>query len=84
MNNYEIDPRTFETFMKEEFPSKGFILVMEATKGEDFRGEGTWLNIVDAKIFVKDFIAYNSGRLGFGEFVVWPEKVAQMKKESEE
>jgi hypothetical protein len=81
MNNYEIDPRSFEAFMKEEFPDKGFILVMEATKGEDFRGEGTWLNIVDAKIFCKEFIAYNNGRLGFGEFVIWPERVAQMRKE---
>lgn len=81
MNNYEVDPRSFEGFMKQEFPEKAFILVMEATKGEDFRGEGTWLNIVDAKIFCKEFIAYNNGRLGFGEFVIWPERVAQMKRD---
>jgi len=80
MNNYDIDARSFEAFMKEEFPSKGFILVMEATKGEDFRGEGTWLNIVDAKIFCKDFVAHNTGRLGFGEFIIWPERVEANKK----
>lgn len=83
MNNYEVDPRTFENFMKVQHPNTGFILVMEATKGEDFRGEGTWLNIVDAKIFCKDFVAHNSGRLGYGEFVIWPERVAKLKAEKE-
>ena len=81
MNNYDIDARSFEAFMKQEFPETGFILVMEATKGEDFRGEGTWLNIVDAKVFCKDFVAYNNGRLGFGEFDIWPERTKQEKSE---
>jgi hypothetical protein len=83
MNYYEISPDEMFRFMKNEFPQTAFILVMEATKDGNFKGDNGWLHIVDARIECKDFVATNSGRLGFGEFVIWPEKVAQLKAEKE-
>jgi hypothetical protein len=81
MNYYGISPDEMFTFIKSEFPKTAFILVMEATKDGNFKGNNGWLHIVDARIECKDFVATNSGRLGFGEFVIWPERVAQLEAE---
>lgn len=83
MNYYEISPDEMFRFMKEEFPQTAFILVMEATKDGNFKGDNGWLHIVDAKIECKDFVANNSGRLGFGRFVIWPQKVAELEAEKQ-
>lgn len=55
------------------YPDTGFILIMESTKGGDFKGDQSWTHIVDAIVEVRDFVMENRGRYGAGQYVVWEE-----------
>ena len=84
VNNFPIKAEEMDRFVKQRFPEKGFTLVMEATKSGDFKGEQSWTHITDAIVDVKEFVGYNRGRYGSGEFHVWPEKYPPLKEGSNE
>lgn len=73
INNYNITPEAFRDF-KRKHNDKSFHLVFETLKDKvgTFKGQGSWMNIVDAKIHLDTFLATNSKRCGNGQFDVWP------------
>lgn len=79
INKYKLTPDEFDAFRKKH-RDIGFILVFESTKDGNFKGDQAWTHDVHAVIEVVDFVAYNTGRYGAGEFNVWPERVSELEK----
>lgn len=63
----------FEDRFLKKYPNISFILVFEATKSGDFKGDQGWTHLVDALINVDSYVLHNQGRYGVGEYVVWKE-----------
>ena len=77
INNYihstGIKYHEFESRFIKKYKDISFILVFEATKTGDFKGDQGWTHILDQLINVEDFVMESKGRYGVGEYVVWKE-----------
>lgn len=63
----------FEDRFLKKYPNISFILVFEATKSGDFKGDQGWTHLVDAIVNVENYVLHNNGRYGVGDYVVWKE-----------
>jgi len=88
----KIKPSEFDDRFIKKYPDISFILIMEVTKGGNFKGDQGWTHLVDAIIIVQDFLMESTGRYGTGHFIVWeeglkkrnPKKYAELVEETEE
>jgi antirestriction protein ArdC len=67
----KIKPYEFQDRFIKKYPDTGFVLIMESTKGGDFKGDQGWTHIVDSIAYVDNFLMENRGRYGNGHYVIW-------------
>lgn len=69
----KITPQEFKDNFVNKYPDVGFVLVLEATKAGNFKGDNKWMHVVDAIATVEDFMMKIRGRYGMGQKVIWEE-----------
>jgi hypothetical protein len=87
--NNGVTPHIFKKEILQRFPEVGFTLVMEVTKGGDFKGDQSWTHLVDQLVTIENYIADTKGRYGTGEKITWeegaqkyaPQRYAEIKAE---
>jgi antirestriction protein ArdC len=89
--NNGVTPHIFKKEILQRFPEVGFTLVMEVTKGGDFKGDQAWTHLVDQLVTIENYIADTKGRYGTGEKITWeegakkydPKRYAEIKGQEE-
>jgi len=71
--NNGVTPHSFKKEVLQRFPDVGFTLIMEVTKGGDFKGDQSWTHLVDQLVTIENYIMDTKGRYGTGEKISWEE-----------
>lgn len=81
----KLRPEEFKDRFIKKYPNVSFILILEVTKGGNFKGDQGWTHLVDAIVTVDGFVMTNTGRYGSGDKIIWNQgaKIYNPKKYAE-